>query len=554
MKSIAVVECASSGQMYVDDIIEMGYHPLCIFTPFNEDIDPSWAANVAYVKKSISDKADIIQLPKDYSFEGFINQLNKYEIVCAVPGSDYGIRLTDKLNKVLGLKGNDPDTTYLRCTKAGMDEALIKAGLRHIRSGVVSSVEQVEKFWNDNGFTKAVMKFSEGGGTFGLKICESLDECIEQFKHMNDLYTTDISAMPQILMQEYIGGVEYVINSLSIDGNHKITDIWRYEKILQDDGTLAYDTMILVDRLVPGMQDILQYDYEVLNAVEMKNGFCHTEIKVDDKGPVLIETNARLMGGNFTREYLDEIFGSHMSDITLKSLLNPSFFNSFLSSPYLPRKSALFKFAITPRDVKADLGPFFELVMHLDSYREIVYFGGSGSQEYPRTIDLDTSPFFIRMTNEDYGKLKRDYELVRLLESRYYDLLFATGDHVEGTSMITNVDEIIRMLPLSRKFALISDDKVTVVQFGEQTVSDEWGIYDGAIFTTCSSATLTKRFLQMMRCMNHIRKGGVVIIVPEAYQKLPYGSICAEVMMSVMGFKAAIPPSIGNGVLYGIKN
>ncbi len=57
----------------------------------------------------------------------------------------------------------------------------------------------------------------------------------------------------------------------------------------------------------------------------------------------------------------------------------------------------------------------------------------------------------------------------------------------------------------------------------------------------------------MMRCLNHIRRGGPVIIVPEAYQNLPYGAVGAEVIMSVMGFNEEIPPSVSNGVIYGIK-
>ena len=553
MKYIAVVDCASSGQMYVDDIIGMGCRPLAIYNYFDEEHAPGWSANVRSVKKSLGDKADIIQLTKDFSLDDFVKQLKKYEIICVVPGSETGVRFTDILNKALGLRGNDPETTYLRCTKAGMYEALGRAGIRRIESEVVTSAEQIRKFWTDNGLKKAVMKYSESGGTVGLKICDSLEACIEHFEHMQAEYNCYGWSGSPIMIQEYIGGTEYIVNSISVNGKHKITDIWRYEKIVQDDGVLVYDTCILVDRLVPGMQKLLQYTYKVLDAVEMKNGFSHNEFKVDEKGPVLIEVNARVMGGNLTREYLNEIFGSHMTDITLKALLEPTFFDNFLMTSYLPRKSAMFKFSIVPHDVKADLGPFFELVKHLDSYREIVYFGETGVHEYPRTIDLETSPFFIRLINEDYGKLKRDYELLRLMEERYFDMLFAVNDKVDGVSMKTDIDAILSHLPLSRKFAIIGDDKTTVVAYGKQTVTDEWDIYDGAIFAACGPSTLTQRFRQMMRCLNHIRRGGPVIILPESYQNLPYGDVGAEVIMTVMGFNAEIPPSVGNGIIYGIK-
>ncbi len=553
MKYIAVIGCASSGQMYIDDIIEMGYRPLAIYNYFDAEHAPEWAANVETVKKGLGDKAEFINMSKEDSLDDLVKQLKGYDIVCVVPGSEAGVRLADQVNKALGLRGNDPDTTYLRCTKEGMYEALGKAGIRRIQSTVVTSDKDIEKFWKDNKFTKAVLKFSETAGTVGLKVCDSLEECQEHFKLMHGIYNTWGFLDSPILMQEYIGGTEYIVNSISVDGKHKISDVWRYEKILQDDGTLAYDTMILVDRLVPGMQDLLQYDYKVLDAVEMKNGFSHNEIKVDEKGPVLIETNARVMGGNFTREYLNEIFGSHLTDVTLKSLLQPSFFDSYMLTPYRPRKSAIFKFSIVPRDVEADLGPFFDLARHLESFREIVYFGGSGVQKYPRTVNLDTCPFFIRMTNEDYGKLKRDYELLRLLEERYVDMLFVVNDKAEGVPLQTDIDKLVGMLPLSRRFAVVKDDRTTILQYGKQKAAEGFDIYDGAIFAKCGPSTLTERFRQMMQCMSQIRKGGPVFIVPEAYQSLPYGAVAAETVMSIMGFSEGIPPSIGNGMLYGIK-
>ncbi len=553
MKHIAVVDCASSGQMYIDDIITMGYRPLVINTYLDEVDAEEWAPYFNLVRKGIGDKADYFQLPKDYKIEEIVEQLKEYEIACVVPGSEIGVRFADILNKALGLRGNDPETTYLRCTKEGMYEALGKAGLRRIESAVVTSDEQIRKFWNDNKLTKAVLKFSENSGTFGLKICDSVEDSIEHYHHMREMFAGTDAADSIIMIQEYIGGTEYIVNCLSIDGKHKITDVWRYEKIVQPDGVLVYDTMILVERLVPGMQEILQYIYKVLDAVDMKNGFSHNEIKVDEKGPILIEVNARVMGGTITAEYFDELFGSHMTDITLNALLEPAFFDHFLLTHYLPRKYAMFKWPIVPHKVKADLGPFFELARHLDSYREIVYFGKEGVQTYPRTIDIDTAPFLLRMINEDYGKLKKDYELIRLLEERYFGMLFAVNDKVEGVPLKTDLEQVIEHIPLLRRFALIEDDKITVLQYGKRTVTNDWEVYDGAIFAVCGTSTLTQRFRQMTRCMTHIRRGGPVIILPEAYQNLPYGAAGAEVMMNAMGFNEEIPPSVSDGIIYGIK-
>jgi len=301
------------------------------------------------------------------------------------------------------------------------------------------------------------------------------------------------------------------------------------------------------------MQELIRYDYAVLDAVDMKNGFCHTEIKIDSKGPVLIETNARPMGANLTAEYLDEIFGYHMTDLVLKSLLEPTFFQNFARTPYLPRKCAMFKFSIVPRDVDADLGPFFEIVRHLDSYREINYFGQPGTQHYPRTIDLETSPFFIKMVNEDYGDLKRDYELLRQMEERYFDMVFSSSTDICAAEPVTDLDSIISELPLARRFGLVKDDGKYVIQYGRCNKAENWGVYDGIIFAKCGKDTLTDRFRDIMEAMSQIRKGGIILIVPEAYSNLPYGTVGAETIMTIMGFIPEIPPSTGRGFIYGMR-
>ncbi len=166
---------------------------------------------------------------------------------------------------------------------------------------------------------------------------------------------------------------------------------------------------------------------------------------------------------------------------------------------------------------------------------------------------METSPFFIYLVNSDYGRLKRDCDFLRLLEERYFDMLYAVNDHVDASVLKTDIDGIIKHLPLPRRFALVTDDKVTAIQYGKQTVSDDWEIYDGAIFAVCGSTTLTERFRQMMKCMSQIRKGGPIFIVPESYQKLPYGVVSAEVVMSIMGFAEEIPPSNCEGVLLGVR-
>ncbi|MBP5395059.1 MAG: hypothetical protein J6Y18_04040, partial [Candidatus Methanomethylophilaceae archaeon] len=75
--------------------------------------------------------------------------------------------------------------------------------------------------------------------------------------------------------------------------------------------------------LEPGHTQMVQYMYSVLNAVGMKWGLCHSEVKIDKKGPVLIEVNARPVGLAMTAAYLDECLGYHLTDMAVDVYLDP---------------------------------------------------------------------------------------------------------------------------------------------------------------------------------------------------------------------------------------
>lgn len=51
------------------------------------------------------------------------------------------------------------------------------------------------------------------------------------------------------------------------------------------------------------IQSLIDYAYKVSDAVDIKFGPCHGEYKIDDNGPVLIETNCRPMGFSTTRSF-----------------------------------------------------------------------------------------------------------------------------------------------------------------------------------------------------------------------------------------------------------
>merc|ERR1719422_684497 len=95
-------------------------------------------------------------------------------------------------------------------------------------------------------------------------------------------------------------GEEWVINSVSRNGVHKATDVWRGPpKLLQKANGPAqfiYTAQFLAGEC-PRRRQMLSFCCEVLDALGLRNGAAHTELVWSKDGPRLLEVNARPAGG-----------------------------------------------------------------------------------------------------------------------------------------------------------------------------------------------------------------------------------------------------------------
>ena len=94
-----------------------------------------------------------------------------------------------------------------------------------------------------------------------------------------------------ILAQQFLEGPEYAIDSVSRNGEHKVTAVWRYDKV----GFVYQCT-----RLVPvdgATRPIINALFEALDAAGHANGPAHSELIVVGV-PTLVEINARFHNAN----------------------------------------------------------------------------------------------------------------------------------------------------------------------------------------------------------------------------------------------------------------
>ena len=91
----------------------------------------------------------------------------------------------------------------------------------------------------------------------------------------------------EVVLQEYLRGEEFVVNTVSVDGHHRVCDMWRVNKVVvpafdEKSGRcgasrILYDHQLLVAR--PGAEiDVIDFCFAALDKLGLTGGAAHLEV------------------------------------------------------------------------------------------------------------------------------------------------------------------------------------------------------------------------------------------------------------------------------------
>ena len=89
----------------------------------------------------------------------------------------------------------------------------------------------------------------------------------------NTNYYGDV--LDEVLVQERIFGTEYIVNTMSRGGRHKVLSIWKYGKVKTDKGGNVYIFDESINQLEIGHSQLIEYAFSVLDAIGIKDGPVH---------------------------------------------------------------------------------------------------------------------------------------------------------------------------------------------------------------------------------------------------------------------------------------
>ncbi len=230
------------------------------------------------------------------SADNIINTLKSFSIDFILNGCELATTITDTItHRILPGIANNPNFSKLRFDKYWMQEALKNHKLPYIRQLKVIFSELINFPLNEITFP-CFVKPVDGAGTVGSFYAENQGEFKENLLAIKNKIQLP-STINEYLIQEYIVGDEFFVDSFSIHGKHYISSVQKYQRqLIHNIPVLRYSEVVTDTEL---WHQCTNFVASVMDATGLQNGFAHTEIfKLNDGSFRLIEINPRISGGS----------------------------------------------------------------------------------------------------------------------------------------------------------------------------------------------------------------------------------------------------------------
>jgi biotin carboxylase len=350
-----------------------------------------------------------------------VNALLPFDPVAVIPGCEPGVELADALSEALNpLSGAPTNGTALssaRRNKYEMIERIKQQGLRGARQILVESEDQLREWHTELG-GMAILKPLRSSSNDGVTWCRNPDEAIRAFRRLNGRENINSEAGDGVVAQEYLVGTEYLVNTMSRDGQHHLCDIWKTHRISAN----GVSDLMVACQILPAIGEVqdklVPYALDVLDALDIRHGAGHVEIKMTPDGPCLVEVGARMAGQDIPG-YAALAIGESQVDWMVDAYVRPQRFKQRRGYPYRLQRSFAWAKMVAPRSGTLVSYRGLQAIKELESFRDIEFQVHAG-QRLERTVDDSTYPVTVTLMHEVDDILLRDLWTLRYIDGEHF--------------------------------------------------------------------------------------------------------------------------------------
>jgi predicted ATP-grasp superfamily ATP-dependent carboligase len=312
---VAVVDPFSTGAVLAAEVCKAGFDVIAVYSANLEQL----AALAGLVPEGLQlSFAAVIGFDKDVAVMAEqISSVGEGPVLGVLAGTETGVELADKLSEFLGLRTNGSALSEARRNKYVIQQ--LKA----------TTWNKISKFideWQPEPF-KVIVKPMDSAGSDGVTLCHSMEDVQAAFMKLigkvNGLGLTN----RELLVQEYLEGQEYVVDTVSCDGHHKVVAIWAYDRRATNGADFVNFGQRLLTADEPYVRELIDYQLKVLDALGIRHGATHGEVKWCKGEPVLVEVGARCHGVEGAWKIVcDAVYGYNQVEATVQAYFFPEQF------------------------------------------------------------------------------------------------------------------------------------------------------------------------------------------------------------------------------------
>lgn len=319
---------------------------------------------------------------------------------CVVAGTDHGVARADLLAERLNLPSNGSALSALRRNKFHTVERLRACGLNAaLQFCVRDPVAAGDAVRRHPEICRWVVKPTQSAASDRVALCSTAGEVVAAAQRVIDGTNAFGERDLEAVVQEYLGCSEdpheYVVNSCSMSDPvtgrvvHRIVSIYRYEKISVNGAPFVYYARNLLPYDGSVQRQLIKYFVACLDALEIRQGPCHGELRITSRGPSLVEANVGRPDGGGVPKLDMKCTGTDQVTLNVESLINPEKYRGRFNAPYslLQQGRAAF-FISRHRGVLRKISGLSRL-RALPSFVEAYFLAEVGKPVVP-TVDVTT--------------------------------------------------------------------------------------------------------------------------------------------------------------------
>ena len=253
---------------------------------------------------SCKDEVDAFEVVGGQDYEGHCAVVEKYGIDAIVTAAtDKPLVMMARIAEKYGFPFFSVETAQWSTDKFQMKQRFMEGGIPCAKGRLVKSVEEVEDFEYP-----VIIKPRDNSGSRGVKLCRSKEDLEAS---MSEAF--EVSKLDTVLVEEFIEGPEYSIESLHYDGKGEVIQFTEKK-------TTEFPYNVELGHIQPAniseenqdkIREIVSF---IGKALHFENCPSHTELKINERGVFVIETSPRLGGDYITSTLTPLSTGVNLED------------------------------------------------------------------------------------------------------------------------------------------------------------------------------------------------------------------------------------------------